>query len=125
MGLALAPGLISGQTVSTKDILVAGTASPTYGLGCDGRYADNTQGVFSCQTLTEGGQTFIRMEYLGGSNKNGSPASWGALFITVGGDPRDPPRPSEDFSAFPAVILDVRGKSGGEKPLWGFKTNKD
>src|SRR5258708_3667907 len=81
--MVLLSGIVRAQAVATKDIFVAGRASATYGLGCDGRYLDGTQGVFRCQTLTEGGQTFIRMEYLGGSA-----AVWGAFFITVGGDPR-------------------------------------
>ena len=50
--------------------------------------------------------------------------AWGAVFITVG-EPRDPPRPSQDLSAFQKLSLELRGENGGETVLVGIKDRTD
>jgi hypothetical protein len=47
---------------------------------------------------------------------------WAALFITVG-EPKDPPRPSLDFSAYKTLSIEMKGASGGEKIEIGIKSN--
>lgn len=60
----------------------------------------------------------IRMDYPDGQN-------WGAVSITVGGDPVDPPRPSEDFSGYSILSVELRGESGGDSVLIGIKDCDD
>lgn len=59
---------------------------------------------------------YIKMAYPAGQ-------SWGAVFITVG-KPKQPPRPSRDFSAFDTLLAEMRGESGGEQLEIGLKTNE-
>ncbi|NER78978.1 MAG: hypothetical protein F6K42_05245 [Leptolyngbya sp. SIO1D8] len=49
---------------------------------------------------------------------------WGAVFITVG-EPTDPPRPSENFSDYQRLSLELRGQVGGETVLIALKDNHD
>ncbi len=48
--------------------------------------------------------------------------AWGAVFITVG-KPKDPPRPSEDFSTYKTLVLEMKGQADGGAVLIGIKTN--
>jgi hypothetical protein len=48
--------------------------------------------------------------------------TWGAIFITIG-EPRNPPRPSQDFAAFDTLLVEMRGESGGESLDIGLKTS--
>ena len=50
---------------------------------------------------------------------------WGAVFITVGGDPVPPPRPCEDFSGYSQLVVVIRGATGGEHLFIGIKDNSD
>ncbi len=49
---------------------------------------------------------------------------WGAVFITVG-KPIDPPRPSQDLSAYRTMSLELKGGMGNESILIGVKDNSD
>lgn len=51
--------------------------------------------------------------------------AWGAVFITVGGDPKDPPRPWIDFSALTKLSIEMKGTIGGEGVLIGMKDKDD
>jgi hypothetical protein len=60
----------------------------------------------------------VRMAYPGGQQ-------WGAVFITFGGDPVDPPRPSIDLSHCNKLEVELRGENGGEIVAIGIKDNTD
>lgn len=63
---------------------------------------------------------------LNGSMKMVYPANqtWGAVFFTVG-SPVAPPRPSQDFSQFIVLSVDLKGENGGENLEIGIKDNTD
>ncbi|MBI5324256.1 MAG: hypothetical protein HZB41_03075 [Ignavibacteriae bacterium] len=50
--------------------------------------------------------------------------SWGSVFITIG-EPTLPPRPARDYSKYRKLILELKGKKGGETVLIGLKDNYD
>lgn len=66
--------------------------------------------------LTDMGDN-MRMTYPNG-------LEWGAVFITIG-KPRDPPRPSKDFSTFGVLSIDLKGEKSGEMIEIGIKDNTD
>jgi hypothetical protein len=47
---------------------------------------------------------------------------WAAVFVTVG-RPKDPPRPDTDLSAYKALVIEMRGQSGGEVVEIGIKSS--
>src|SRR5438105_4078067 len=47
---------------------------------------------------------------------------WAAVFITYG-EPKDPPRPSIDLSAYRTLYIEMKGATGGEKVEVGIKSN--
>ena len=51
--------------------------------------------------------------------------SWGALFITVQGDPKDPPRPWIDISACSKITVEMKGEVGDELVYLGLKDKDD
>jgi hypothetical protein len=51
--------------------------------------------------------------------------SWGSVFITVGGDPKNPPRPWIDISACTKLSIEMKGAVGGEGVLIGMKDKDD
>lgn len=61
---------------------------------------------------------YMRMSYPSGQN-------WGAVFITYGGDPVDPPRPSIDLSGCRKLIVELKGEHGGEVLDIGIKDKND
>lgn len=91
----------------SRDILAGSTLSQGFDMGV------NSSGGRTNWLKNENGQ--MKMQY---------PAdqSWGAVFITVG-KPKQPPRPSKDFSAFDTLTVEMRGVSGGEQLEIGLKTN--
>lgn len=56
----------------------------------------------------------LKMQYPGGLD-------WGAVFITVSGNPVPPPRPSQDFSQYTKLAIEMKGASGGECVQVGMK----
>ena len=62
------------------------------------------------------GDGYMKMAYPSGQD-------WGAVFITVG-KPKEPPRPSRDFSPFKFLVMELKGESGGEQVEIGIKTNR-
>ncbi len=59
---------------------------------------------------------FLKMSYPSGE--------WGSVFF-VTGTVSDPPRPSEDFSDFKKLAVELRGESGGECVEIGIKDVAD
>lgn len=91
-------------------ILVNGALVSGFGMGMD----DSRQLRNWLFTTTNS----LRMQYPGGLD-------WGAVFITVGGDPVDPPRPSQDFSQYTRLAIEMKGASGGECFQIGMKDAND
>ncbi len=91
----------------TKQVLEGSTLSSGFDMGV------NSSGGRTDWLSNEG--TSMKMSY---------PPSqaWGAVFITVG-KPTPPPRPSQDFSAFDTLSVDMKGELGNEKLEIGIKTN--
>ncbi len=93
----------------SKPIYVGQTLSQGYDMG-----------VNSSEEKTDwltNKQGFMRMAYP-------SDQSWGAVFITVG-PPTDPPRPSQDFSSYKSISLELRGETGRESVDIGIKDSED
>ena len=102
---------VDGADESTcKSIYVGPELSCGCGLGVDSSERDR-------DWLTDM-HGFMGMSYPSGQ-------TWGAVFITVGGDPVAPPRPSADFSHCRRLSVDLRGKAGGEMLQIGIKDNTD
>src|SRR5260370_22146866 len=94
-------------TAQSKDILLGASLSKGYDMGVN---------------ASSGRTDWLKRE--DGYFKASDPAyqSWGVVFITVG-HPIQPPRPVEDFSAFNAFTVDLKGESGNERIEIGIKTN--
>jgi hypothetical protein len=60
----------------------------------------------------------LRMAYPAGQD-------WGAVFITVGGDPVPFPRPCQDLSTYGELVVELEGEVGGEVLSIGIKDNTD
>lgn len=67
------------------------------------------------------------VEELDGCFKMDYPAGreWGAVFITVGGDPVDPPRPCEDLSRYRFLSVELRAEADRQTVEVGIKDNTD
>ncbi len=50
---------------------------------------------------------------------------WGAVFITVGGDPKNPPRPSIDISNCTRLSIEMKSAVDSEGVLIGMKDEDD
>src|SRR5216684_5489016 len=104
--LALLVGVAFAQE-TRRDILVTAKLTPGLNMGVNS---------------SEGKTNWLKTE--GDHLKMSYPPdqSWGAVFITVGA-PKQPPRPSRDFSAFNTLIVEMKGGVGGEQVEIGIKTN--
>lgn len=91
----------------TRQVLAGSTLSPGFDMG-----VNSSSG--RTNWVTNAG-TYLKISYPAGQ-------SWGEVFVTVG-KPKQPPRPSQDFSAFRAVSVDLKGESNNEHVLIGIKTN--
>ena len=60
---------------------------------------------------------YMKMDYPSGQ-------SWGAVFITVGPS-KDPPRPSQDFSSYKYLSVELKGETGEESVDIGIKDSDD
>ncbi len=71
---------------------------------------------------SEGRADWLKDEH--GQMKMSYPAgqAWGAVFITVG-KPKQPPRPFQDFAAYDALTVEMKGETGGEQFAVGIKSN--
>ena len=85
-------------------------ASTGFGMGVDDSQQNRSWALVTAESL--------RMQYLG-------EFSWGAVFITVGGDPVNPPRPSYDFSQYTRMAIEMKGASGNECVQIGMKDAND
>nr|NQU93348.1 hypothetical protein [Bacteroidota bacterium] len=92
--------LLNGQIVSTTG----------FGLGVDD--SQNLANWIQQDTAS------IGIHYPGG-------LEWGAVFITVGGDPKDPPRPWIDISACTKFSIEMKGTTGMEGVRIGIKDKDD
>ncbi|MBI4472186.1 MAG: hypothetical protein HY646_05925 [Acidobacteria bacterium] len=97
----------NGLKAQTRDVLVQSTLTEGFGMGV------NSSGGRTDWLIRE--STHFRMAYP-------SIQQWGAVFITVG-DPRDFPRPSQNFSAYRLLSVDMRGSQGSESLEVGVKDN--
>ena len=85
-------------------------ASTGFGMGVDDSQQNRSWALVTAERL--------RMQYLG-------EFSWGAVFLTVGGDPVNPPRPSYDFSQYTRMAIEMKGASGNECVQIGMKDAND
>ncbi len=95
---------VSAQPIYTGQSLASG-----YNMG-----VDTSNGRSDWVTDMNG---HICMNYPSGQD-------WGAVFITVG-EPTAPPRPSQDFSSFATLSVELLGGTGGESVFIGLKDNSD
>jgi hypothetical protein len=101
--LVCAPSAVAQE----RAIMKSSQLLPGYDLGV------NSSGVRTGWLINHHG--YMEMSYPSGQ-------SWGAVFVTVG-RPREPPRPARDFSDFDSLLIDMRGRAGGEQIEIGIKTN--
>src|SRR5262245_23127233 len=87
--------VFGARVVGAKDIMSGSRLAPGYDLGIS-----TSHGQVGW-IHDEGGS--IRVEYPGNQQ-------WGAVFVTVG-PARVPPWPSEDFSEFSLLRIDVKGRT--------------
>lgn len=100
----------SGQQVNqVKPIYVGQTLSQGYDMGV------NSSGEKTYWLTNMNG--YMKMIYPSGQ-------SWGAVFVTVG-HPRNPPRPSQDFSSYKSLSVELRGETGLESVDIGIKDSED
>ncbi len=95
--------------VDPRSVMADGRLQPGFDLGID------TSGKERHWLSPETG--FLHLVYPAGQQ-------WGALFVTVG-PPKDPPRPSRDFSAYGTLVVELRGGTGGEVVRVGIKDATD
>ncbi len=95
------------QALQTKDILIGTRLVLGYGMGV------NSSGGRTDWLKKEDG--FMSMSYPAGQE-------WGAVFVTVG-RLKAPPRPSQDFSAYNFLSVEMKGQTGREEVEIGVKTN--
>jgi hypothetical protein len=102
-GLVCAPSAVAQE----RAVMKGSQLLPGYDLGV------NSSGARTGWLINHDG--YMEMSYPSGQ-------SWGAVFVTVG-RPREPPRPTRDFSAFDSLLIDMRGGAGGEQIEVGMKAN--
>jgi len=94
------------------DVMLKGEIVATTGLGMG---VDDSRQL---RNWVEQDSTYMRMNYPGG-------LGWGAVFITVGGDPQDPPRPWIDISKCTKLSIEMKGVIGDESVKIGMKDKDD
>jgi hypothetical protein len=94
------------------DVVIDGKieASTGFGMGVD----DGDQ----LRTWTKEETGYLAFNYPGN-------LGWGAVFITVGGDPKQPPRPFIDISSCQKLSIEMKGKNGNEVINIGIKDKSD
>jgi hypothetical protein len=115
LGLVLLAAWFTGCEKSLDDenslaVYVSGRLAPGFGLGLN----------------TSHGRTdwlhdfygYMRAAYPAGQ-------AWGAVLITNGGDPVQPPRPGRDCTDYGYLSVDIRGEHGDETVEIGIKDNTD
>ena len=109
---------ITGPTEPDKiitadyDVLLNGRIVATTGFGMG---VDDSRHL--CNWLQQD-SLYMRLNYPGSLD-------WGAVFVTVGGDPKDPPRPWIDVSSCTKLSIEMKGNMGGEVVLIGIKDKDD
>jgi hypothetical protein len=100
------------EYASSYNIVINGQIVPEtgFGMGVDDSLNKRDWVSFTSESL--------RMEYPGD-------VSWGAVIITVGGDPTEPPRPSMDFSGYSQLAIEMKGNTGSECIQVGMKDATD
>src|SRR5258708_17862341 len=101
-------------------------------MGSQATAQDDVQDVLIGANLTSGFNMGVNssggrtdwLESEGSDFKMSYPANqtWGAVFITVG-QPKDPPHPFRDFSAYRTLSLEMKGGAGSRTIDVGIKTN--
>jgi hypothetical protein len=108
---AIAPTSRPGQTsVASYPIFTDSTLADGIGLGAIA--SSETTDWFSFLDTGE-----ICMDYQDGE-------TWGTVLFTIG-DMTDPPRPSQDFSAYQQLAFEALGQEGGESVSIALKDNTD
>jgi hypothetical protein len=107
LALLLFSSLIDRASAQSRQVLDVSTLSSGFGIGV------NSSGEKTNWLTKEAGD--MEMSYP-------PDQAWGAVFITVG-NPKPPPRPSQDFSAFDTLSVEMKGEAGGESLQIGLKTN--
>lgn len=94
---------------ASSDILTGIRLGNGVGLGA------NTSGHRTDWVRKNREQGCLTMKYPQGQD-------WGAVYFTVG-SPKDPPRPSKDFSPFQTLLIEMKSDSQPEPVKIGIKTN--
>ena len=91
-------------------VLINGKLTSGFGMG-----VDDSEHLRNWVSPSE---DFLQIHYPGG-------LSWGAVFMTVGGDPVDRPRPHLDFSRYTRLVIEMKGLTGDEYVCVGLKDAQD
>jgi len=94
------------------EVLARGRINPISGFGIG---VDDSRQLRNWLSLADDA---LRMSYPGG-------VGWGAVFLTVGGNAVPPPRPSQDFSTFSGLSIEMRADQDGACVLVGLKDYND